>query len=88
MKVAKAVAHYEKIVNAPEKMEEKFNNELEIKQGLLDTKMQIAALKAKEEVVKQQLKAQQLGTERVQLAKQRRQLSKERMESQSELKQQ
>lgn len=47
--------------------------------------MQIAALKAKEQVMKQQLKAQMLGTERVQLAKERRKISNERKESESEL---
>lgn len=66
------MAHNEKInANSVSKITEMIES-LEIKKQILETKMEIADLKAKEHIQKQHLNAQKLGTARVNRARQLR----------------
>lgn len=74
MKAIKVMNHNNRVDQTQIKQVEKQINTNELQQQILSTKLEIAALQAKEHIQKQLLKAQQMGTARVNQAKNNREL--------------
>jgi len=73
-KASKVLEHNDKVRETQiKKIEEQLNLNI-LKQQMLETKLRIAELKAKEHIQKQLLKAQEMGTAKVNLAKETREV--------------